>query len=440
MRTSIKLRDDTVGGDAVRISGGTVILKFHGGAQEVGRSSILLKDERSIMMDFGVKLDGKTEYPIDVPKVDAFILSHAHLDHSGYAPALYEMSHVPTFGTKPTLELSTLLLEDSLSIARKEHFKPPFHRRQLNLLRNSFVDLNYHKPVKFGKFDIELHDAGHISGSAITLIERANAKENRRIVYTGDFKLEPQTLHRGAEIVKSDVLITEATYAGREHPERNKEIARLIDEVEEVLDRGGNALIPVFAVGRAQEMLAILYQNGLAGSTYVDGMAREATKIVARNPRFIDNSSILSKAIEEAEFVQARERPSVLKGPSIILTTAGMLQGGPVLNYISRLNSNSRIFITGYQAEDTNGRSLVENGHINTEDGKVRIGTPVSVYDFSAHAGNTDLLRYVRGSAPNTVICVHSDEECAKAFVEEIRGEGFDAFAPKVGETIKLDG
>ncbi len=416
-----------------------MIFKFYGGAREVGRSSIFMRDERSIMMDFGVKLDGKNEYPIEVPKIDAFILSHAHLDHSGYAPALYETSHAPTFGTRPTLELSTLLLEDSLSIARKEHFKPPFHRRQLNLFRNDFVPVNYNKAVTFGNYNITMSDAGHISGSAVTLIERQRAKENRRVVYTGDFKLEPQTLHRGAEVVKSDVLITEATYAGREHPDRNKEIARLIDEVEEVLGRGGNALIPVFAVGRAQEMLAILYQNGLAGSTYVDGMAREATKIVARNPKFIDNASTLTKAIEEAEFVQARERPSVMKGPSIILTTAGMLQGGPVLNYIHKLNANSKIFITGYQAEDTNGRSLVENGHISTEDGKVRIGTPVSVYDFSAHAGNSDLLKYVRESAPNTVICVHSDEECATAFVEEVKGEGFDAFAPEIGETIKLN-
>lgn len=416
-----------------------MILKFYGGAQEVGRSSILLRDGRSIMMDFGVKINGKNEYPIEVPKIDAFVLSHAHLDHSGYAPALYETSHAPTFGTKPTLELSTLLLEDSLSIARKEHMKPPFHRRELSLFKNSFVSTDYNKPVPFGDFNIALHDAGHISGSAITLVERPKARENRRIVYTGDFKLEPQTLHRGADIVKGDVLVTEATYGGREHPEREKEVARLIDEVEEVLDRGGNALIPVFAVGRAQEMLAILYQHGLAGSTFVDGMAREATKIVARNPRFIENAGALSKAIEEAEFVQARERPSVLKGPSIVLTTAGMLQGGPVLSYIRKLNSNSRIFITGYQASDTNGRSLVENGHINTEDGKIRVNMPVSVYDFSAHASNAGLVKYVRECAPNTVVCVHADPQCAAAFVEEVRGEGFDAFAPKIGESIKLD-
>ncbi len=416
-----------------------MILKFYGGAQEVGRSSILLKDDRSVMMDFGVKIDGKTEYPVEVPKVDAFVLSHAHLDHGGYAPALYEHAHPTAFGTKPTLDLSLLLLEDSLSIARKEHFKPPFNRRQLSLFRNNFVQLGYRKPIRFGNFDLEFHDAGHICGSAVTLIERVKAKENKRVVYTGDFKLEPQTLHKGAEIVKSDVLITEATYAGKEHPERNAEISRFVDEVEEVLDNGGNALIPVFAVGRAQEILCMLYEKGLGGSTYLDGMAREATRIVAKNSGFLENASKLSKAIEEAEFVQGgRERSSVMEGPSVIVTTAGMLQGGPVLSYITRLNSNSKIFITGYQAADTNGRLLVENGHINSEDGKIRIKSPVSKYDFSAHAGNSDLMRYIRESAPNIVVCVHSDEGSAKAFVEEVKGEGFEAYAPRVGDSIKL--
>lgn len=417
-----------------------MIFKFFGGAQEVGRSSILMKAERSVMLDFGMKIDGKVDYPVDVPKIDALVLSHAHLDHSGACPMNYEFAQPPVFGTKPTLELSMLLLSDALNIARKEHLPAKYHKRQLNLFKNSFVQLDYHRKYPVGPVDLTLYDAGHISGSAITLLERAGARENKRIVYTGDLKLDPQTLHKGAEIVKSDVLVTEATYGDREHPDREKAIARMIDEITEVLDKGGNALLPSFAVGRSQELLTILHQHGLSGSTYLDGMAREATKIVARNPRFISNADLLSKAIEDAEVIgSSRERASVLDGPSIIVTTAGMLQGGPALNYITRLNDNSKIFITGYQAEDTNGRSLVENGHIRTENGTVRIRTPVSVYDLSAHASRSGLFRYARESSPNTVICVHADSHVAKAFAEELRGEGFDAYAPRIGESIKLN-
>lgn len=416
-----------------------MIFKFFGGAQEVGRSSILMKAEKSVMMDFGMKIETKVEYPIEVPKMDALVLSHAHLDHSGACPMNYEFAHPPVLGTKPTLELSMLLLEDALSIARKEHLTPKYHKRQLGLFKNNFVQLDYHRKYQLGPLEMSLYDAGHISGSAITLIERHGARENGRVVYTGDFKLEPQTLHKGAEIVKGDVLVTEATYGDRDHPDRKKEIARFIDEITEVLDNGGNALVPAFAVGRSQELLTILHQNGLSGSVYLDGMAREATKIVARNPKFIGNSELLSKAIEDAELINSRqERASALDGPSIIVTTAGMLQGGPVVNYITRLNKNSRVLITGYQAEGTNGRSLVQNGHIQTEDGKVRINSPVSVYDFSAHAGKGDLLRYIRECSPNTVICVHSDRHVAKSFAEELSGQGFDAYAPAVGESIKL--
>jgi len=128
----------------------------------------------------------------------------------------------------------------------------------------------------------------------------------------------------------------------------------------------------------------------------------------------------------------------VLDEPSIILTTAGMLEGGPVLNYITRLNEESRILITGYQVEETNGRRLVERGVVNIDGREHRIRNPVTTFDFSAHAGRDDLFRYARESAPNTIICVHGSEENAKALAEELRGEGFDAHAPKDGDTIRL--
>ncbi|MEM0149308.1 MAG: MBL fold metallo-hydrolase [Candidatus Micrarchaeaceae archaeon] len=396
-----------------------------------------MKDERSVMFDYGIKIDHKNEYPIGLPKIDAFVLSHAHLDHSGYAPAIYENMHVPAFGTEPTLELSTLLLDDAINIAKKQHTNLGYYKRQVNMFNNKYVPLRYHKRFAFGDYDIEFFDAGHICGSAITLLERTKAKDYKRVVYTGDFKLGHQTLHEGAEIVKSDLLIIESTYESKEHPDRNELIKHFIDEIKGVLDDGGTALIPSFAVGRSQELLSILYKNGLADMTYVDGMCRAATKIVAKHKDFISNPELLSEGIKEATWIDdVKARKEVFNRPSIVLTTAGMLNGGPVLSYLTRLNKDSRIFITGYQVEGTNGRSLIDTGGVTIDRKRLRVETPVSVYDFSAHAGDSDLHKFVRESSPNAVVCVHGDPERTQHFAAELRGEGFDAYAPKVGDVI----
>lgn len=416
-------------------------IRFFGGAHEVGRSAIMVEDDRNIMLDYGIKIDHEPEFPIGTPKVDACVVSHAHLDHSGCAPALYNENSPAMFGTMPTLRLSALLLEDSIKISHRNHTRLDYHNRQLGMFKSRFVSIDYHQRAGFGNYDITLYDAGHISGSAVTLLERTKGKDNRRIVYTGDFKLAPQTLHTGAEIVKSDVLIMESTYATREHPDRNKQIADFVDKIRETLDNNGTALIPTFAVGRAQELLAILEQNGLADRTYVDGMAREASRIVLSHSEFIDNADVLSAAMKDSTFVDMPGmRKEILGEPAIVLTPAGMLNGGPVLDYIGKLNKDSHVFITGYQVEGTNGRNLIETGKIELDGKRERIRAPFSVYDFSAHAGKSDLYKYVRESAPNTVICVHGDPKNTEALAEELKDEGFDAYAPKVGDKIELAG
>jgi putative mRNA 3-end processing factor len=416
-----------------------VEFRFFGGAREVGRSAILMKDDRSLLFDFGVKIDGKNEYPITVPRVDAVVLSHAHLDHTGDSPALYENSSATTFGTYPTLRLANLLLDDSINIARKEHKVLNFHKAHIKDLINKYVPLEYHHIARYGNFDIELYDAGHISGSAITLVQRAKAKSYERVVYTGDFKLGEQTLHKGAEIVKSDVLIMESTYATREHPDRETTIKNFIENVNAVLNNGGNVLLPVFAIGRSQEILALLYKNGLASSTYIDGMAKAATTIAMSFPKFLANYELLANGAREVNWIgKIGDRREALNGPSIILTTSGMLSGGPVLDYITKLNKNSEILLTGYQQEGTNGKLLMEKGYVVIDNKKVKINAPTKFYDFSAHAGMSDLYDYVKRSSPKVVICVHGDENNTVAFAETLKADGYDAYAPKIGQTIKI--
>ncbi|MGC8669880.1 MAG: MBL fold metallo-hydrolase [Candidatus Micrarchaeia archaeon] len=409
--------------------------KFYGGASEVGRSAILLKSSKNIMLDFGIKIDHKTEYPISVPHVDAVVLSHAHLDHSGDVPAIYNDMLVPTFGTAPTFKLSELLLKDSIKLNRMQHAKQTFHKAQMRSMANHYISLDYNKSASIDGVSIKFFDAGHICGSAITSIE----EKGRKIVYTGDFKLSEQSLHSGAEIVKSDVLIIESTYAKREHPPRKELVNKFIENIKAVIENGGTALVPVFAVGRSQEIITLLYEHNLADITYMDGMAREATSIVLKNESYIKNGERLRRAVETANVIsEHNDRLIALENPSIILTTAGMLNGGPVLSYITELNKNSEILLTGYQVEGTNGRMLLEKHEVVINGKRRQIGNEVRYYDFSAHAGRSDLYRFVKESSPEVVICVHGDRENASDFAESLKLEGYEAYAPAVGDSIKL--
>ncbi len=414
-------------------------IKFFGGAQEVGRSAIMINDGINLMLDYGTMLGNTIRYPISIPKVNAVILSHAHIDHSGSVPALFNGADVPILGTKPTHEFSMLLLKDTLKIAQNNKIPANFNKRQMDQFDRSFVEIDYGNTKRIGDMEVTLYDAGHICGSAITSINRLNAKSDNRIVYTGDLKLSPQTLHKGSDIIKSDILIIESTYALREHTSRDKLITNFIDDIKSTLDNGGTALLPVFAVGRSQELLSILHKNGLSDRVYVDGMATKATDIVLKNKRFIYNQTILENAARQAIWINDEsKRDEALEEPSIILTTAGMLNGGPVLNYIRRLNKDSHIFLTGYQVEGTNGRSLLEKGVVEIDNRIVKITTPVSYHDFSAHAGMGDLHEYVKKSNANTVICVHGDKDDILSFVDYLTNEGIKAYAPAVGDTIEI--
>lgn len=413
-------------------------IQFLGGASEVGRSAFLLKDKKNILLDYGVKVNSKIEYPLLPGKVDACILSHAHFDHSGAFPILYYSSFPVSFGTMPTLELSEILIDDSMGIAKKNHTKPKFSKRQLKDFVNKYVSYNYGNQIEFDDYNITLYDAGHITGSAVTLIEKG--KSEKRFVYTGDFKLEPQLLQGSADIIKSNILMIESTYATRDHPDRNQIIKGFVEKVKETVQNGGTALVPCFAVGRAQEILAILYKNNLIDYTYIDGMAKKATQIVMRHPEFTRNEQLLMAATKKVTWVSTRhDRVSALNGPSIIVTTAGMVNGGPVLDYITKLNSKARILLTGYQVEGTNGRKLLNGQPITIDNRKYSIKNEVTYYDFSAHAGKKDLYEYVKASSPEKVICVHGDEKNTSAFAESLKLEGFDAYAPKVGERMQIE-
>ena len=400
-----------------------------GGAGEVGRSGILVDNGYRVLLDYGIKIHNETEYPLKVKGgLDAVVISHAHLDHSGFLPAIYDHYACPFFATYPTALLAELLIKDSIKIQERIPFRSSSYKRAFK----------HYSPLEYNTgFDVEgakltLYDAGHITGSSLVKLEMGKA-----LLYTGDFKLEPTRMEKGADIPKADILITETTYSEREHPPRKELEKRLSAEVRRTLENGGNALLPSFAVGRSQELLQILYDLNNEATVYVDGMAKTASELVRQCPRFVKNFKEYEASLGWAEFVDSREqRAKALKEPSVIITTAGMLEGGPVFNYLLNLNSKSKIIMTGYCVENTNGWHLLNKGLVYVKGKPKPIETPVEYMDFSAHAGRGDLLELIKRASPERIFCVHGDH--TEQFAEELKGMGFDASAPKIGDKERI--
>ncbi|MBS3054424.1 MAG: MBL fold metallo-hydrolase [Candidatus Aenigmarchaeota archaeon] len=407
-----------------------------GAGREVGKSAVLMESRNSrILMDYGVKIRPEPpEYaPLPPEKPDAVVISHAHLDHSGALPRLYGKWKLPAYMTDVTLNLTQLLIEDSIKIAKKEGYKMPFSEVELAKAVKQTNTINYGQPFKAGNLNCSLFDAGHIPGSASVLV-----KGDKNLLYTGDIHNEPTSLLRGARLPKGvDVLVTESTYAGRNRVPREKEEEKLIESVEEVIAEGETALIPAFAVGRAQEVLLLLekYAKYIA----LDGMAKKATGIVSSHGHRIKDAKKLQGVLDKIMWVRSEKgRAAAMKNRPIILSSAGMLSGGPIISYLRRIadDKEARIMFTGYLVEDSPGWGVLNNKVYNNEGEKFDINCRVEQYELSAHASREGLMRIIEETNPSQVVCVHGDS--CEQFAKEIRKTGREAFAPANGETIEL--
>ena len=411
-------------------------LTFLGASREVGRSAVLMEAGKRLLFDYGVKLGKRVEHPMPFQGfLDAFILSHAHLDHSGYAPALYETMNAPCFATHPTMALSSLLLRDSLKVARLRGEPEPFTSFHIKKFEHAFIPLAYGNPFPLrNDITLTLFDAGHSPGAAIAQVYA----ERKRVVYTGDFKMEPTRMHSGAEFVeKTNVLITESTYSDADHPDRDKVEKKLVSDVREIIDNGGTVLFPSFAVGRSQELLMFMADRLRGVRTYIDGMSQAATEIAAEYPGYLRDGRSLRKGMKNAEWVESdAQRRKAVSQPGVIISSAGMLEGGPALSYLMRLNKKSKIILTGYQVAGTNARTLWDSRYINVDGMRQDIKLPVDFFDMSAHAGRSDLIKFVKRANPEKVFCIHGDK--CEQFAEELCGMGFEAYAPILGSSFEV--
>jgi putative mRNA 3-end processing factor len=418
-----------------------MIFRFYGGAGEVGRSCVEA-DER-FLFDSGLKISEEgSEYPAvnDLSHIKAVLLSHAHLDHTGSLPLFNSMGlKCGIFCNQMTRDTAKILLSDSYHIELLNKLHPEYNKENLNNVISFMQNIKYDHVQEFdSKTKFSFHDAGHIPGSASILLESSG----KRVLYTGDININSTRLLEGLNynIENVDVMICEATYGDRDHPDRKEQENELIKEIKATLDRDGGVLLPSFAVGRAQEMMMILKEHDFGVPVFIDGMAKKVTNIYLKKPEYIKSQRELIDATAKVRFVKNwKQRAEIARQQGIFITTSGMLDGGPVLDYMGYMYHNDRnsVLLTGYQVEGSNGRLLLDEGRIYIDGNRVKFKGNVKKLDFSAHAGMSDLKKLISKINPEKLIFVHGDQPAIESMRKEHENK-HQVFTPKLGDSLDI--
>jgi putative mRNA 3-end processing factor len=392
-------------------------------------------------MDYGVMINHEVGFPVHIsPKeLDAVVLTHAHLDHSGLIPLFYIQSlKLPVYGVEPTFKLTSVLVRDMIKLSG---YYLPFEYIDLESMMNHAIPVDYHSQFTVNDFKITLVNAGHIPGSAQVIAEN----DGKRILYTGDFNLVPTHLVPGAdrEYKNLDALVIESTYAAQDHPDRAESERNFVLACKEVVEGGGTVLVPAFGVGRSQEIICMLADHNFTQPVFVDGMALDAIRMLEAYPNALRDQQLFRRAMRDAEQIRNwHERRRAARTPGVIVSPAGMLKGGASVFYMENIapKDTNGIFLVSYQVEGSPGRILLEEGRFMLHGKAKKVMARVEKFDFSSHGGKTQLEETLREVDKRThVYVIHGDEENCKRLADWATQElGLQTSTPKPGETYDV--
>jgi KH/beta-lactamase-domain protein len=458
---------------------GDIRLTVLGGAQEVGRSCFLLKTrESSVLLDCGIHPGSNRPFEsfprFDSPEfqmdsLDAVVISHAHLDHCGLVPFLYKYGYDgPVYCSAPTSNLMTMLQLDYLDVANKQGVPQLYDQKDVRECVLHTI------PLRFGvvtdiapDIRLTLHNSGHILGGAMVHLHIGEGLHN--IVYTGDYKFGRTMLLEAAatEFPRIETVITESTYSGPDDvvPSRVEAEEAITKVINQTLERKGKVLIPVPAVGRAQEIMLVIdgyMKRGMMkeAPVFIEGMISEATAIHTAYPEYLGREVRHSILHEEVNPFQSdyftivdhpRQRSSIMEGePCIVLATSGMLEGGPVIEYFKNWSSDERnsIVFVSYQIEGTMGRRVQKGiGEVTMMDNEgkmvalsVKMGVN-TIEGFSGHSDRRQLVNYLThlSPKPERIFVVHGEKQKTINFAGFLDNKaGINTVVPAPLETFRL--
>lgn len=419
-----------------------------GGFREVGRSCLLVQTPKSkVLIDVGVNAsthDPKKAYPylnmlgFSLREIDAVVISHAHMDHMGFLPYLFAYGYDgPVYCTPPTRDLMVLLQQDYINLCKKSFgTEPPYTKKEIHKELMNTVTVSYEEVVDITpEIKMTLYNAGHILGSSTVHLHIGEGAHN--LVYSGDMKFGFTRLFNAAhtKFPRVETLLIESTYGGRKDISINRfeSERRLCRIIQETINRKGSVLIPVFAVGRSQEILLVLEEYArkhpdFNTPIYIDGMVLEASAIHTAYPEYLrsqlqrrilsNRSPFESPLIKVAKGMSKSE---IINGePSIIIAPSGMLSGGPSVEYLKLMaedEKNALVFV-GYQGALSLG-SKIQRGSkevpIAGNDGRMKtlkINMRVETAEgFSGHSDHAQLMAYLKNvrPTPEKIVTMHGD-------------------------------
>lgn len=452
-----------------------------GCCREVGRAAFVLSTaETRILIDCGDKPGAEGEVPyLQVPEalgagaqnLDAVVLTHAHLDHSALIPLLFKYGYDgPIYCTEPTRDLMGLLTLDYLDVAGKEGRAPPYESEMVREAIKHCISLDFGDVTDIAPdVKLTLHNAGHILGSAVSHFHIGDGLYN--VAFSGDIHYTDTRLFNGAvnDFPRVETLVLESTYGGRDDYQTDQKDSeqKLLESINQTIENDGKVLVPAFAVGRSQEIMLVLEQAMRNDEiptvpVHLDGMIWEATAIHTTYPEYLrddlqerifheENNPFLADEFNHVDGGEEERQEITDEGPSIILSTSGMVEGGPIMSWLRHIGdeNNSTLTFVGYQAQGTLGRRI-QNGWdeipINNRDGG-RGGTlalnmnVVTVDGFSGHADRQGLENFVKtmNPRPEKVLCVHGDESSVQDLSSALYHDyNMRTFAPRNLETFRF--